>query len=179
MKEVSMKRIALLFSLVLVLGLAIPAFVGESYGDRENTASHEITGVLEGTIKFVPFPNATSPMDVDALGHAEGVIKGLGRANMFTFHRPLPDGTGVMDGLVKIVTASHDTLEAQYVGTAEFDYTVNPPQVIGHPDFEITGGTGRFANASGTIYATSYVTFLGFEVFEWPVIWILEGIVEY
>jgi hypothetical protein len=172
-----MKRMALSASLILALVLAMPAFTWASDGQGENTPPHQIAGVLEGTIAFVPFPNATSLFDVDALGEASGVVKGLGRTIMFTFHRPLPDGTGVTNGRVRIVTASQDTIKAQYIGTTVWGK--EPNQIIGNVDFVVTGGTGRFADASGTIHATAYVTFLGFDVFEWPVTWVLEGIVNY
>ncbi len=134
--------------------------------------------MLEGTLTFVPFPNAVTPFDVDTLGDASGIVKDLGRTAMFTFHRPAPDGSGgVKDGLVRIVAASGDTMRGQYVGTTVWGS--EPNQLIGNVDFVVTGGTGRFANASGTIHATSYTTFLGFDVFEWPVTWVLEGTVSY
>ena len=140
-----MKRMALSVSLILVL--AMLAFAGGSNDKGENAVSHQIAGVLEGTFTFVPFPNATSPIIIDSLGDSSGVVKGLGRVNMFTFHRPTPDLSGVMDGLVRIVTSSHDTIQGHYVGTAVWGQ--EPNQIIGNQDFVITGGTGRFTNASG------------------------------
>ena len=174
-----MKKMMLLVSLILALALAMPAFAGASNGNGKNTSSHQIIGVLEGTDIFVPFPDSQSTMSVDSLSHGSGIVRSLGSTHIFTFHRPLPDGTGVSDGLVKIVAANHDTLQGHYGGGTLFQEPEPPYQIIGNVDFVITGGTGRFANASGTIHATVYVTFLGFDVFEWPVTWVLEGTVEY
>ena len=173
-----MKRMVLSVSLVLVLVLSITAFAGSGHGKGEKTHPHRVAGLLEGSLLFVPFPGAVSPFEVDTLGDTSGFVWGLGRASMFTFHRPSPDGSGeVMDGLVKIVITHRDTLEAQYVGTTV--YGDEPDQLIGNADFVITGGTGRFANASGTIHATAYIMFMGFDVFEWPVVWVLKGMIEY
>ena len=134
--------------------------------------------MLEGTFLFVPFPDAATPFEVDALGHTSGVVRGLGHANMFNFQRPALDGSGdITNGLVKIVVTHRDVLQGQYVGTTV--YGQEPDQLIGNADIVITGGTGRFANASGTIHMTAYATMLGFDVLEWPVTFVLEGTVEY
>ena len=174
-----MKRTTLFITLILAFALAMPAFAGGEFGKGNKIVSHRIFGVLEGTFKFVPFPNATSPYEVDSLGDTSGFIWSLGRASMFTFQRPDLDGNpgDVRDGLVKILITHRDTLQGEYVGTTVAGD--EPDQLIGNVDFVITGGTGRFANASGTIHGTAYVLSLGFDVFEWPVVWVLKGTIEY
>ena len=174
-----MKRTILLVTLILAVVLAMSAFTGALGGNGENTASHQICGELEGTLSFVPFPNAATIFDVDALGHASGIVTGLGSTNMFTFHRPFPDENGnpLVTGLVKIVTASHDVLQGHYAGTTIMG--PEPNHLTGIVDFEITGGTGRFANASGTIHATANVPNADFTVWEWSATWVLEGTVDY
>jgi hypothetical protein len=174
-----MKRIALSISLILALVLAMSAF-SVLGGDGANIASHQITGVLEGSNVFVPFPNAQTIMGIDNLGHASGVVKGLGLTNILTFHRPvLPDYSGVTDGLVKIIAANGDMLQGYYEGGTIVQEQEPPYRVIGDVDFMITGGTGRFENAYGEIHATVYATFMGYEVFEWPATYVLEGTVDY
>ena len=169
-----MKKMALL-ALVL-LALAMSATIGAS-GNAAKKGTHEITGVLEGTLTFVPF--GPGYFDVDALGEASGIVKGLGRSNMFTFHRPVADGSGdVTDGLFWIVAASGDIIRGYYEGTTV--YGSEPDQLIGSADFVVTGGTGRFWNASGTIQTTAYVTMdPDPTVFVWPVTRVLEGVISY
>lgn len=169
-----MKRMTLLVSMFLVL--AMLATMGSS-GNAAKKGVHEITGVLEGTYTFVPF--GTGYFDVDALGEGSGIMKGLGRSNIFTFHRPDADGSGkVINGLVRMVAASGDIIRGYYEG-----YAVpgsEPDQLIGSSDFVITGGTGRFWNASGTIRSTAYVTMDPDPmVLVWSVTWVLEGLISY
>jgi hypothetical protein len=168
-----MKMIALSCSLFVAMAISAIAAPPDNKGTA--TAPHQINGVLEGTFTFVPF--GLGPFDVDTLGDVSGIVKGLGQTNMFTFHRPTPDGGGVTNGLVRIVAANGDRIRCEYVGTT--GPGTEPNQLIGRAEFVISGGTGRFANASGTIHAAAYVTFMGFTVFEWPVTWVLEGTISY
>ena len=122
------------------------------------------------------------PYDVGSLGVVSGPIKGLGNSNVFTFHHPAPPASEtepptVKDGRFFIVAANGDKIQGAYEGI-----TVpgeKPDQLIGKADWVITGGTGRFANASGTIHATAYVTMAGFDVYDWPVTWVLAGNITY
>ncbi len=169
-----MKRMALFVSLFLAMAISAMTTASDSNGTA--TVAHDITGVLEGTLTFVPLPNPVTIFDVDTIGDSSGIVKGLGRSHMFTFHRPTPDGR-VTNGLVRIVAADGDVIRGQYEGTTVPG--TEPNQLIGRADFVISGGTGRFAKASGTMRATVYVTFIGFGVFEWPATWVLEGTVSY
>ena len=55
-----------------------------------------------------------------------------------------------------------------------------PNQLHSIVDWVITGGTGRFENATGTIQADAYVTMPGDPyALEWSVTWILDGTVNY
>lgn len=178
-----MKKFILIFvSLVFVLALAIPAFTGES------NRTLQIIGTLEGSLEFVLLPGAdpSNIYAVDELGLSSGIVRGLGLSHMFQFQRPDPDSQvgGMKDGHFKIVTASNDII----IGTYEGGSTEYPPwfpfleegdELIGHEVFIINGGTGRFENADGEITATAYVTFMGFDVWEWPVTWVLEGEIYY
>ncbi len=138
------------------------------------TAAHDVSGMLGGTLHFVPF--GTGIYDVNALGVVAGQVKSLGLSNVFTFHQPTPQGT-VINGHFWIVAANGDKIQGTYEGTTGPGSA--PNQLIGKTDFQISGGTGRFANASGTIHATAYVTAMGFDVFDWPVVWVLEGTINY
>jgi len=177
-----MKRTAILGSLLLVL--AMSAVVLAQQGSRTQTAPHEISGELDGTLTFVPLPaldpDAPPPplLGVDTLGVASGTMKGLGLSNIFTLHRPVADAAGsVRDGHFWIIAADGDKIKGTYTGTTES--VPNTNQLIGTGTWVITGGTGRFENADGTIQMTVYVTSLGFGVSEWPATWVLEGTINY
>jgi hypothetical protein len=168
-----MKRTIILLPLFL-FALLSATNAENSKGAR--AVPHRIAGELKGTLTFVPFPDFESTFDVDTIGFASGIVKGLGQTHLFTFHRPTPEQT-VIDGHVWIVAAGGDVIRCVYEGT-----TVpgdEEDQLIGTANWVITGGTGRFAGASGTINATAYVTVIGFGVFEWPVVWVVEGTINY
>jgi hypothetical protein len=76
------------------------------------------------------------------------------------------------DGLLRIVAANGDIIRGQYTG----DVVWGTP-IIGTATVDITGGTGRFASASGTMSLTAYVTMV--DGSEWPVTWVLEGTINY
>lgn len=178
-----MKRTAL-FGLLL-LAVAMSPSVLAQQSNRTQTAYHDISGALKGTLTFVPLPFTDEfpfPYDVGTLGVVSGRVPGLGNSNVFTFHHPAPPPTStepstVEDGRFFIVAANGDRIQGTYRGTTEPG--TRPDQLIGRADWVITGGTGRLANATGTIHATAYVTVAGFDVFEWPVTWVLEGTISY
>jgi hypothetical protein len=162
----------------LFLVVVMPAFVFAQGSNKPQTAPHDMSGVMEGTLTFVPFDfNDLSDLyAIHSVGVSTGRLKSLGFSNMFTVQKPT-EGGGVIDGHVWIVTPSGDRIVGRYEGT-----TVpgeKPGQLLGQAEFVIKGGTGRFVNASGLIHATAYVTFLGFDVWTWPVTWVLEGTVYY
>ena len=165
-----MRRTVLLTVLLLVAAMPVVAVAQ----GRTQTAPHVIAGVLQGTLTFVPF--GTGLFDVNTLGVTSGTVKGLGMTNLFTFHQPTAEGT-VENGRFFLVAADGDRINGTYVGTTEPG--PEPNLLIGRAEWVITGGTGRFAHASGTINATAYVTFVSFEVFEWPAVWVVEGTIDY
>ena len=171
-----MRKIVLFVLLCLVV--AMPAFAGAS--ESTKTTPHQINGVLDGMATFVLLPTIPGPKGeaVDTLAEVSGIVQGLGRTALFSFHRPYgPNLEFIEDGLVRIVAANGDVIRGHYVGNTAPG--AEPNQQISTADYVITGGTGRFANASGTIHATVYITVLGLGVFEWPVTFVLEGTVNY
>ena len=180
-----MKRTLLLSSLSLAVAISATALAQSNHSNRTQTAPHDISGSLKGTLTFVPLPFTEDfpfPYDVGTLGVVSGRVIGLGNSNVFTFHHPAPppsptEPSTVEDGRFFIVAANGDKIQGTYWGTTEPG--TEPDQLIGRADWVITSGTGRFANVTGTIHATAYVTFAGFGVFEWPVTWVLEGTITY
>ncbi len=177
-----MKKMALIVLLCLVVAMSALVLAQER---RTQTAAHAISGVLDGTLTFVELPFTSDfpfPFDVGTLAVVSGQVKELGNSNVFTFHHPGPppsqtEPSVVLDGRFFIVAANGDKIQGTYEGTTEPGE--KPDQLIGKADWVITGGTGRVANVTGTIHATAYVTNAGFDVFEWPVTWVLEGTINY
>lgn len=180
--EAYMKRWVLLSSLPLVIAISATAL---AQGNRTQAVPHDIGGSLKGTITFVELPFTEDfpfPYNVGSLGVTSGRLVGLGDSNAFTFHHPAPppsstEPSTVEDGRFFIVAANGDRIQGTYRGTTEPG--TEPGQLVGRADWVITAGTGRFANATGTIHATAYVTVAGFDVFEWPLTWVLEGTITY
>ncbi len=177
-----MKKKVLFVLLSLVLAMSALVLAQER---RTQTAPHAISGVLDGTLTFVELPFTSDfpfPYDVGTLAVVSGQVKGIGNTNVFTFHHPAPPASDtepptVKDGRFFIVAANGDKIQGTYEGTTEPGE--KPNQLIGRAHWVITGGTGRFANATGTIHATAYITVAGFDVYEWPVTWAFEGTIDY
>ena len=132
-----MKRHSLAASLVLAvlatLGVAGPA-----------AAQHPVPfrGTLEGDVTRLPAPPVVL-VDIEATG----VATHLGRFTLDVPHEVNP-ATSQAVGLYKFVAANGDELTAQFTGQGTF---------IAGTDFlyieeiaTITGGTGRFAGATGS-----------------------------
>ena len=157
----SILRFVLLVTLLSTLGIA-------------QTAPHEVSGTLAGSIHYVLF--GPGIYDVHALGVVSGQLKSLGFSNMFTFHEPTPQGTTVK-GHFFLVAANHDKIQGTY--ESSFAPGPMPNQLTVTATLQIDAGTGRFAHANGTMNATAYVTAAGFDVYDWPVVWVLNGTINY
>jgi len=102
-----------------------------------------LKGRLDG-VYTLTFP---SPTTLFVSGHGTGNATHLGR---FTFEYDelvdLPTGTGT--GTYQLTAANGDTLTADWTGHGL--PTEDPTVLLVIENATITGGTGRFANASGT-----------------------------
>jgi len=142
-----MKKTALVCSLILAMAIAVTAAARDN--ERERTVSRDIWGVVNGGFTFVYF--GSGDYDFDTIGGATGTLSPLGLVTLSTKHRPTADGR--LDGTFEIVAANGDKIRGTYTGTAEW-VTYVPPQLVGTVILEISGGTGRFAHASGSINAS-------------------------
>jgi hypothetical protein len=138
------------------------------------TFPHNVSGMLGGSLHFVPF--GPGIYDVYDLGVFSGQLKSLGFSNIFTFHQPTEQGTSAY-GHFFIVAANHDKIQGTYESTAAPG--PQPDIVIVTVTLEIDGGTGRISRANGTMKATVYVKAAGFDVLDWPAVWVLNGTIEY
>jgi hypothetical protein len=128
-------RATILGSALLVLALAAPVSAGDQVPFR---------GTLAGTATITPL----SPPIVAVEIHASGTATYLGR---FTLEAPhvVNQATLTAVGTYLLTAANGDTITADLAGTAAM---VEPPNVIAITETAtVTGGTGRFAGATGSI----------------------------
>ena len=126
---------AALIAGALLVSLAGPVSAGDQVPFR---------GTLEGTATITPL---TPPM-VSVRIEATGSATYLGR---FTLEAPhvVNQATLTAAGTYLITAANGDTITADLAGTATM---VEPPYVISITETAtVTGGTGRFAGATGSI----------------------------
>ncbi len=126
---------AALIAGALLVGLAGPVSAGGEVPFR---------GTLAGTASVTPL---TPPM-VSVRIEATGTATHIGR---FTLQAPhvVNQATLTAVGTYLITAANGDTITADLAGTATM---VEPPNVVSITETAtVTGGTGRFAGATGTI----------------------------
>ncbi len=109
---------------------------------------------------------------------ATGTISHLGLAFVYTTHVP-NFATGALErGTFRIVAASGDEIHGAYEGAATYD-ALREDLVHGAATFAISGGTGRFNGATGTIDATFLETLDDPTWASAKVAWTLAGTVRY
>ena len=102
-------------------------------------------GSLAGTATVVPI----NPPIVQVTIHATGTATQLGRFTLVAPHT-VNQATLTAVGTYSFTAANGDTITATLEGTAQM---IDPPNVIATSETGvITGGTGRFAGATGTFH---------------------------
>jgi hypothetical protein len=141
---------------------------GETRGDVSWVAYDVGTGPCAS---YEPYPDPLPPISipptfasVQTVTTSQGILRPLGRVIVETAH--CAEGMFALDGIVTVYAAG-GTLEGSYV--AETQFVVPEPEpplflpavgglVVQETVYEITGGTGRFENASGRLTAHVFVT---------------------
>lgn len=168
-----MRRTILLLGVVaLVLGwLAPPAAAGPA------TRPFKVSLAGEAT-----FPaDASCPIGLRTHSEATGTATHLGRTVMVADHCT-PTGEPFGPDHMMLTAADGSQLHITDSGTAgpyPGEGTVVGSLIVVDARFEITGGTGRFEGATGGGDMSGYVVFVGFEVAEWPLGFVLEGTITY
>jgi hypothetical protein len=118
---------------VLALTILSPASALAKAGGSDRP----LKGVGSGTISFDPATGAVS-------GEETGVSSQIGQYTVHIEGTGAPSGDGfTSSGVATIVAANGDELSGTYTLTSDGE-----THVI---EFTVTGGTGRFADASGTL----------------------------
>ena len=124
----------LALAVVAVLGLAGPAAAGESVPFK---------GVLDGDVTRTPVDETHVQVDIEA----DGTATQLGA---FTLEVPhlVDTTTRTAVGYYQFVAANGDTLTAEFTGRAGPSDIPGVVRIV--EEATITGGTGRFAGATGS-----------------------------
>ena len=133
-----MRAARIVGAVALALAIAGPVSAGEQVPFR---------GSLSGTATVTPLGGPMVAVEISATGTATH----LGR---FTLRAPhvVNQATLTAVGTYLITAANGDTITADLAGTAQM---VEPPNVIAITETAtVTGGTGRFAGATGSIQVT-------------------------
>jgi hypothetical protein len=124
--------------LVVIIGLAGQAAAGEQVPFK---------GTLEGSFTVIPLPPPSINRQLDATGHATHL-------GDFTYDFPHSVDRSVMPstavGFATFTAANGDQVFAFVSGQATL---VMPGVLLAEENGTILGGTGRFANASGSFVA--------------------------
>lgn len=135
----------------------------------------EVMGTLNGRFAFVP--TGDEWWEFYSESDSTGTLTHLGLSRMYTRHTP--DLTGALqEGTFRIVAANSDVITGTYEGTATAD-AERADVYHGVASFLITGGTGRFAEATGSFNATFVETLDDPTWASAKVVWALSGTVSY
>jgi hypothetical protein len=131
---VSVRRISFTLAALAVLGLAGPVAAGEQVPFK---------GSLEGDVTITPLTPPYLQVDVEATGNATH----LGRFSLDIPHQ-VNRANGTASGSYEFTAANGDMLFADFTGQAT--PTETPGILYIEETATITGGTGRFAGATGS-----------------------------
>lgn len=170
----SFKRLLLALAVVMVAVLGLGVTAGA------DPTARPFKGTATGLVNFEPAPEC--PVGLKTVTDAQGTFSHLGRTTLHAEHCT-PTGDIITDGTMTLVAANGDQLQIEYNGLSPFPV---PPGTVIHitGDFRITGGTGRFADATGgrldsdwaTYNYTAELLFPGFDengrpLPDWPGTW--------
>lgn len=162
---------------VALLGLAAPAGAAQL---------RPFSGTVRGTSTFPSVSTSVCPAGgpyvggVQTVSLAQGVATHLGRTTLSAKHCT---PTGAITGGKETLTAANgDQIFADYGGPCVFNpatAVVGVTPVVCQTPFVITGGTGRFAHASGHADMQAVLTFMGMGPQPWPGTWTWHGVISY
>ncbi len=154
---------------------ASTAAVQAALGPR--TVPRDVAGTLDGRFDFTRMWGEEW-WQFYSDSHATGTMSHLGLAHVYTTH--VPDlVTGALEqGTFRIVAANGDEIHGTYEGAGTYD-EFRADLVHGAATFVVSGGTGRFAGATGSFTASFLETLDDPTWASAKVAWTLAGTVNY
>ncbi|MGE5228244.1 MAG: hypothetical protein ACM3MJ_00820 [Deltaproteobacteria bacterium] len=161
--------------LLLVLMVCGLVFLVISTTAVANPHARPFKGHAVGTIAFSPDPTLPPPslwVTAEAVGNASH----LGLTTLSGRHA----AANAFGGEMMFTAANGDTITMSYVGSGAIPADIQ----IGDwydttSENTITGGTGRFAHATGKFDMTGRLQFLGLASPVWPAVWTWKGKIKY
>jgi hypothetical protein len=168
-----MKKVVFILMACSLLLLAFSATA------NAKTKALPFQGHLTGQVWFTPDQASPSPAGLWSDSSGMGDVSHLG-ATVMTGRHPTPTSDEIADGHMKLVAACGDEVWTTYSGTAPFPVIGTPSTIVATTTFVITGGTGRFVDASGGGTMIGYVHFPGeLTLGPWPVVWTWRATISY
>jgi len=134
-------------------------------------------GSMLGDVTFGN-PGVCQFQPVQTLSDVKGQLTHLGSATLTTAHCASADGGLALDGHATFTAANGDEIFATY--TAHM-VTPPPPLIVEEGELIITGGTGRFENATGRVPFTVYVNPVSPPTIDakWPIRYVFAGTITF
>jgi hypothetical protein len=165
------RRFILVAVIAGMLAMAAPASAGQMV-ERPFRAN------LHGWASFEA--TETCPLGVRTHSDASGTARHLGRSTLDGVHCPTMGSPSIPFGQLVIVGANGDKLYGTYVSHCTPLMPDTPGEVVTCTgEVQITGGTGRFQGASGSMDQLVKITFPGWEAPMWPMTYHLAGWLRY
>lgn len=172
MKGKHHRSVASAILVTLLLALLILAFSAPAGAAKK---SRPFKGYLVGTVTFSePNPDPAGPPWLWATSDAVGTVSHMGKTLLWSKHRAAMDfGSDDMT----FTAANGDMITCSYHGGGQL-----PPNIGDWYDLwidvTVTGGTGRFAHATGHMDMPARLQFLPMDTV-WPVIFTFTGWIKY
>jgi hypothetical protein len=148
-------------------GRATRAEVGSNWAARELP----FKGTLEGSFTFIPDPPPSTFASVD-FAPLIGNATHLGRFTLTGPHRVNLAAAATAVGTFEFTAANGDTLKAPFTGLGTPTATPGIASIV--ETATITGGTGRFAGATGSFIVERIVDLINLQTtgsFEGTIVW--------
>lgn len=171
-----MRRLLLVVAFAALLALAATPASAAQNGHRPFHA--DLAGVMTHEV-LAEGPTAECPYGVRTHVEVSGTATHLGLAHETQAFCSFMTSPTVPHGESVFVAANGDSLTATFVADCPPGEPMTGTTLACNGEYSITGGTGRFAGATGVLHADLYVIFAGIEVAEWPAWESLTGWVQY
>ena len=141
------------------------------------TVPRDVKGALDGRFDFTRMWGGEW-WQFYSDSHATGTMSHLGLAHVYHHHVPNLVTGALEQGTFRIVAANGDEIRGTYEGAATYD-ALRADLVHGAATFVISGGTGRFDGATGSLTASFLETLDDPTWASARVSWTLAGTVNY
>ena len=170
-----------------LLGVASSALLllAGATGTASAGADRPFKGTVAGEAAFEPVPTTVCSdvvipelgMGLQTVSRATGQFTHLGASSMYSAHCT-PSGSAISGGAMTVKAANGDEVHMVYDGTADPMPALGESLVV-KGNFEIKGGTGRFAGASGNGKYVVTIVYEGLQDMSWPGTWTYKGTIRY